>query len=323
MTGKYGDDDKPGGVEIVDIRELIPPDWHGQRTWISSYRTYGLQQAELGATEPFELLGVRVRLFWGGAPYLEMKASMEPQIDGSVVVRREIGDFKHALHGPYLMLMTPTRLGATPTAEEDTRFRLRSVLALLRLAVGRNVAVEQLGELIYTASTSEATVIEAFRPPGFDPPPDMSQASLGLVSELDGAVNGLSEQQRNRVELSLQWCFRATETLGINAFLMYWFAVDALAMWRRGGLAPVEEQLARIYQIDRPGLRSRFRLGQLLGVRDRIVHEGFHPVIHTRVLDLMGAVYWDLLLDILGLDPRRAAGRIVPVQDMNLFPWPS
>jgi hypothetical protein len=323
MTDQSDDDSDPGGVELVDIRELIPSEWHGQQTWVSSYRAYGLPQAELGATEPFELLGVRGQLFWGGAPYLEIKASMEPQIDGSVVVHQEVGDFKHAPCGPYLLLMAPTRFGATPTAEEDTRSRLRSVLALLRLTVGRNVAVEQLGELIYTASTRKATVIEAFRPPGFDPPPDLSQAGLGLISELNGVVHGLSEQQRNRVELSLQWCFRATETIGINAFLMYWFALDALAMSRRGGLAPVEEQLARIYQIDRPGLRSRFRLGQLLGVRDRIVHEGFHPVIHTRVLDLMGAVYWDLLLDILGLDPRRAAGRIVPVQDMNLFPWPS
>jgi hypothetical protein len=323
MSDQQDDDGEPGRLEIVDIRELIPPEWHGQQTWVSSYRSFGLPQAELRATQPFQLLGVRGQLFWGGAPYLETKASMEPQIDGSIVVRHEVGDFGHATYGPYLLLMTPTQLGATPTAEEDTRSRLRSVLALLRLTVGRNVAVEQLGELIYTASTREATVIEAFRPPGFDPPPDISQASLGLIRELNESLQGLSEQQHNRVELSLQWCFRATEAMEINAFLMYWFAVDALAMSRRRGLAPVEDQLASIYQIDRRGVRSRFRLGRLLGVRDRIVHEGFHPVIHRRVLDFIGAVYWDLVLNILGLDPRRAAGRILPVQDIDRFPWPS
>ena len=48
---------------------------------------------------------------------------------------------------------------------------------------------------------------------------------------------------------------------------------------------------ARLY---RPDVQSRFRLGRLLSVRDRIVHEGIHPVIHTRVLDLMGAVYGPL-----------------------------
>jgi hypothetical protein len=65
------------------------------------------------------------------------------------------------------------------------------------------------------------------------------------------------------------------------------------------------------------------RLGPLYTLRGRVVHEGVHPTIHVRVLDLMGAIYWDLLLDILGLTAQRAAGRIHPAQDSDdRFPWP-
>ena len=68
------------------------------------------------------------------------------------------------------------------------------------------------------------------RPPDLYPPPDSSQAALRLIADLDEAVRSQNEQDRNRIQLSLQWLCRASETFGVDSFLMYWFALETLAM---------------------------------------------------------------------------------------------
>jgi hypothetical protein len=111
---------------------------------------------------------------------------------------------------------------------------------------------------------------------------------------------------------------------GIDGFLMYWFALDVLAMPRSSGrFAALERRLAEIYEIDLPSVRNKFRLKQLLGIRDDIVHEGHQPTVHIRALDYLGAVYWDLLLDTLLLAPRQAAATFLQTYHIDdWFPEP-
>ena len=205
MPDQQNDDLQPRRVEM-DLAELIPPNWHDSPVWISSYRAFGLPASALHATEPFDLLGVRGQLFWGAPPIWSSALNLQPQADGGVVAELNVEGVQHASDGPYLMLMTPTEWGTAPGAEEATRRQLRSVVALLCRALGRNIAVEPLGELIFTASTSNVNAVEpGFRPPTFDPAPDLSPDRLRLVSDIDQAVDLLDEDLRNRVELSLQW----------------------------------------------------------------------------------------------------------------------
>ena len=91
---------------------------------------------------------------------------------------------------------------------------------------------------------------------------------------------------------------------GIDGFLMYWFALDILAMPRPGRLAALHDQMAKIYDLDTATVKARFRLGRLLGLRDDIVHDGLHPPIHIRALDYVASVYWDLMLHTLALSPQ-------------------
>ena len=320
MTDPQGDDQQPRRREIA-IGEIIPPAWHEQQVWISSYRAYGLQQSSLIATKPFELLNVRGQLFWGGAPVPRSKMTMQPQADGSVIAELQIEGVGHAQDGPYLMLITPTEFRRTPMAEEDTRSRFPSVVALLRLALGRNLAVEPLGDLIFVVSTSTATVVEpGFRPPGLDPAPDLSPSRLGLVAGIDQAIDRLNKQHRDRVELSLQWFFAALDSFGVEGFLLSWFALDTLAMPKPSGATTFEKQLAGIYELDLSEVQRQFRIGRFKNVRDRITHEGRRPVIHYRVLDFVHALYWDALLDILGLGAPRAAGQVPRRTSMSGFP---
>jgi hypothetical protein len=296
----------------------MPADWRGVPVSVSSYRAFRLRPEELSQPKLFDLLGVRVHLNWGAAPYFKSRLWMEPQINGDVHVFLERQGFQHAPPGPFVMLMAKT--------ERDTSSRLRSVVALLRLALGRNIAVEPLGDLGYTASIPNATAAERpFRPPTFDPAPNVADESLRLISKLQTALDALDEELRNRVALSLQWYFRASSEIhGIDGFLMYWFALDVLAMPRSAGrFAALERRLAEIYDVDLPGVRAKFRLKRLLGIRDDIVHEGHQPTVHIHALYYLGAVYWDLLLDTLRLTPRQAVGTFLEIHNIDdWFPEP-
>ena len=205
MPDVQNDDQQPRMAEI-DATESIPPDWHDQPVWISSYRVFRLPASALLKTEPFDLLGVRAQLFWGRA-YLELNP------DATTAARRwrgcgvSGGGSGARARGPYLLLMTTTESDATPTAVELTRSRLRSVVALLRLTLGRNIAVEPLGDLTFTASARNVTVQESFRSLTVDPAPDLSAPRLQMLSDIDQAIDRLDERQRGRAALSLQWFF--------------------------------------------------------------------------------------------------------------------
>jgi hypothetical protein len=66
-----------------------------------------------------------------------------------------------------------------------------------------------------------------------------------------------------------------------------------------------------MYGLELTDLGSQFRLGRLKNVRDRIVHEALRPPIHIRLLDFPSALYWDALLDILGLAAQRVDGQVL------------
>jgi hypothetical protein len=310
MPDVQNDDRQPRMAEI-DATELIPPDWHDQPVWISSYRVFRLPASALLKTEPFDLLGVRAQLFWGRAPIWNSTLTLRPQPDGGVVAESVVEGVAHAPGGPYLLLMTPTESDATPTAVELTRSRLRSVVALLRLTLGRNIAVEPLGDLTFTASARNVTVQESFRSPTVDPAPDLSAPRLQMLSDIDQAIDRLDERQRGRAALSLQWFFDAQDNVGVDSFLSYWFALDSLAMPQPSGVKAFEGRLATMYGLERTDVASQFRLGRLKNFRDRIVHEALRPPIHIRLLDFLSALYWDALLDILGLAAQRVAGQVL------------
>jgi hypothetical protein len=313
MTVHHENGGEPHDLEVMDLKELMPSDWHEVPVSMSSYRAFCLRPEDLSPPKLFDLLGVKIQLNWGAAPYFKSRLRMEPQTNGDVHVLIERERFQHAPPGPFVMLMAPT--------EVDTSSRLRSVVALLRLALGRNIAVEPLGDLGYTANMPNATATERpFRPPAFDPAPDLAPERLGLVSELQTALDALDEELRNRVELSLQWYFRASSEIeGIDGFLMYWFALDVLGMPKPGRFGGLERQLAKIHNVNMDDFRAKFRLTRLLGIRDDIVHEGHQPTVHRRALDYLGTVYWDLLLDTLGLSALHAAGTFL--RTYNIDDW--
>jgi hypothetical protein len=87
-------------------------------------------------------------------------------------------------------------------------------------------------------------------------------------------------------------------------------------------LIALKNQLAKIYP-SHADAQPWSCVKTLYGVRGNIVHDGRLTQLDMRVLDYLGALYWDLLLDTLGLDPRYAAAEILAKPDIDdWFPKP-
>jgi len=301
------------------IAELVPPQWREGWVWMTCYRMYCVAQDQLLTGWEIDLLGVSGHLLWGGAPYFEQTHRIRAEPDGSIVVAMNVEGVCHSDDGPFLLLMTPTDRAGDP-GDEETISRVRAIVALLRLALGPNVAAEHLGDLSINPSTDEVKAAgPALSMPNWDGPPDVSDAALAFLNDLHLALDRLDGVQRNRVELSLLWFFKAQKNHGVDSFLMYWFTLEALAMPGSAKVSALETALANAYAISLDEARRRFRMGRLYGLRGGIVHRGVQPSVHARLLEFMAAVYWDLLLDKVGLPPRQAAERLLIAHGAD--PW--
>jgi hypothetical protein len=103
MTVQQDEDGEPPGLDLMDIKELFPSDWHEVPVSVSSYRAFRLQPKELSPPKLFDLLGVKVQLGWGTAPYFKSRLWMDPQTNGGLIVRVEtVSPF--VIKGPYVQI---------------------------------------------------------------------------------------------------------------------------------------------------------------------------------------------------------------------------
>lgn len=199
-------------------------------SWFRSYRMHCLSAEALRDGVSLDLADVRGVLLWGGAPYVEQSLQFRTGRDGDATGELNYGGIRHADEGPYLVLVTPW--SSTNNRDDLAAVsRVQAAVALLRLALGPNVAVDHLGDLRFHPPSSE---MQASSPPivhpGWFGPPDISEGSIAFVDDLGSGLEQLEDGLRNRVELSLQWAFRASGVHGADSFLMHWLMLETLAM---------------------------------------------------------------------------------------------
>jgi len=214
----------------VPVEDLIPASWADGWVMVSSYRMHCLSAEALRDGVSLDLADVRGVLLWGGAPYVEQSLQFRTGRDGDATGELNYGGIRHADEGPYLVLVTPW--SSTNNRDDLAAVsRVQAAVALLRLALGPNVAVDHLGDLRFHPPSSE---MQASSPPivhpGWFGPPDISEGSIAFVDDLGSGLEQLEDGLRNRVELSLQWAFRASGVHGADSFLMHWLMLETLAM---------------------------------------------------------------------------------------------
>ena len=87
---------------------------------------------------------------------------------------------------------------------------------------------------------------------------------------------------------------------GIDSFLSFWIAIETLAM-DDTDIRPINETLARVYQVSVQEASKQFGVGRVFGLRSKIVHHGHIASIHAKLKLYLEALYSDLLFAELNL----------------------
>jgi hypothetical protein len=293
---------------MLSFADLVPPEWLAQGDcwlWVSCYHAMRLTKEALSGGARRIVFSDAVALVFYGAPTYYADPNFEiHSLDTPQFLSVTEGP-KQSPEGAYLMLV----LHYQPQSETDYQARVRELTlrSLLVTILGENIAYRRLFQNAIKADGSMVTFFsEILRNPMTTEIPEISGERLRFASQLEAAINALTQEVRNRLKLSLRWHGQARDAQGIDAFINQWVALEALGMSDENNIRPLEEILSRAYAISWADARARFQVGRLFGFRARIVHQGMIPSIHSNLLEYMRALYKDVLWETLGFPCERA-----------------
>ncbi|MFN0146087.1 MAG: hypothetical protein ACKVT1_06220 [Dehalococcoidia bacterium] len=190
----------------------------------------------------------------------------------------------------------------------NARLRASALVSLIRLLIGRAVAVDSVGE----GYISHRGVLCSQTPPV----PDLALVPGAIPTGAEVVTAAISKIDPDadlgkRVTLALRWMDKSRTVIGNeDSFVAGWIAIETLTM-KGTNIDPVCIALGQIYGIPSKKAKERFCVGLLCGLRGSIVHSGKQVDVSPSVLHLLEALFEDLLLDKLGVESRHRAAWVV------------
>lgn len=303
-------------------KDLVPADWidePGSMTiWVTGFLAMGLNQNSfLDGPKAFDLGDIRVIILFGQLIYdalsmIEIRSSQTPQFH----IRTEE---RVSPEGGHLLVLQPFDPADEKLNETVVRKQVKAVAGLIASTFGQNLVFHRLFDNSINLRDNKKTVYgQSFRHPGTLPVPDVSDKRLRLTSRGYEALSQLTDSERNRAGLSLQWYYDALNASGVDKFLKCWLAIETLGMPDTPNIRPLNERLARAYSVSHREAKERFSVGRLLGFRSEIVHEGKLVPIHSLLSDYVEGLYIDILFEQLGLECERAAEGVLNKPNFDL-----
>ena len=191
---------------------------------------------------------------------------------------------------------------------------IEEAAALLTIYEGQRLVLDQLFEAEVTPGTPDRfSVRSGAKRVSELKEADVSNGRLKTIEGTRNALEALDEDEKNRILLSLRWfenaSSRAGASSGVDLFLTYWIALEALGVPdSRGDIRPLNEKLASIYGGDAATASARFVTGKLAGLRAHIVHHGKRATISGAILVYLESLYVDVFFHVLGLPGEQRAG---------------
>jgi Apea-like HEPN len=140
---------------------------------------------------------------------------------------------------------------------------------------------------------------------------DVSDERLTAIRGARDAIDACENEKKNRILLSLRWfenaTMRAASSTGVDVFLTYWVALEALAMPDTTSIGPLHDALGAIYGVDRSNVANQFLTGKLYRLRGMIVHDGKRAEIRAAIPHYLDCLYVDVLFHELGLPSEQRA----------------
>jgi hypothetical protein len=298
-----------------EIDELIPEAWAtaGCRSvWLAAFRAVAAIE-DVPSARIVDLPSARAIFFAGNLSYQAI------EVEGSVLDPVKIRpQMRETPRGTYLMIAAPFATAAGEGEEPRVRRVIAEAAGLISAINGGGLTFEFVFENIVDLESRELT---AFSPWSKTPiafgPARTSAEDFQVTADAARSLEALDPAARERVELALHWqdeSVRAGDPR--SEFISLWTALEALAMPDTTNIRPAAELLGSAYGMSRSDAASRFGLGRLQGFRSEILHGDALPGIHGDLVNYLRAIFTDLLLAVLGLDPQ---GRAQAYMESPLF----
>lgn len=306
-------------MDSVPLSRLVPDNWFGEKSqssvWLSVFQIFRVAPENfVNDLLSIDLGSIRAILMYGSLSLPSM--SLEFKVSGGQLeINSKLEEASLPL-AVYLMLVAPFTVDGRPGNEPIIKEKCSSAVGLLVAINGRNMAYKHVHEaVVHLGSGYIETSSNVIENPFYFPEPDIADERLDLIGQLARTIEGLSEPDRNCVNLSLRWFEQGSYTSGVDSYLSYWIALETLSMYGTN-IKPVNDLLAQAYGVSYQEASARFHIGRLFGLRGRIVHEGARVAVHSGILQYISAVYVDCLLQKLEFD---CLGKTVAVLESGEF----
>lgn len=299
----------------LDLKQLVPADWPSLSPdgsiWLTLYRAHGVDLEQFPQVlEVVELksMGVKVVCVFGELEYPDVSQAScefdsygEPKLDISKTNR------KCKSNGLHLAFMTPFSAPASSLQKRLEQEHVSAAVALFAAFCGRLIVFYHLADLRFFSDSGNMVVhFKGFDHPGWNQSPDLSDGRFESIRLAATNFGQLDNSEKNKIHLSLRWLGMAHASTGVDAVLKYWISLETLAM-KDTNIRPINEILAKCYNMTFQQAVTRFKIGRLQGLRGDIVHKGKTKGIDSSVTKYLEAVCTDVLFYRLGVPCEKRA----------------
>jgi hypothetical protein len=301
----------------IDILKQIPLSWftHSETSsiWLSGYRMMRISNEDIPeGVKLFDLNGARIFLLYGTFEYIE-SSSATPKIDNSgqfIFTTENLN--KEAPIGAYLIIILPFDIDGKQGNEREIKERLSDIVGLLVSVNRMNMVYEHVFDYVYNLSRKEKSVIgNVIINPNSFPIPILEKKQLEIIINIDNSIESKEEPVKTRIRLALRWFKSAIYDVSGDAFIKYWIAIETLGMPDTTNIRPVNESLARIYNITLDESVKKFNIGRIFGLRGMIIHNGQQLQISSTILDYLESIFVDLLFEEVGYRSEHRVGNFI------------
>lgn len=290
----------------MDLVDLIPVGWRtGDKAFISSYRMLGVSLQELSPPFTTVIGDFCLIMGWLGMPNLRVRSEFSFTPDGEIRVNIRGGGGEERDPAPIALFLLNARevnQDALTIAQE----RIHEIVGLLSAVESLTIVFEHVEDYWLSFSGQRLEPV----PTLIYDPLWIWRANLDVAARQRWAsvMNLISDSPHSeRIKLSLRWLDEGKRARGIDSFLKIWFALETLAMPNDTDIHPIREALGSVYQIPAREIDERFRVGRLVGLRSKIVHDGVRPEIKGELLALVTGIYLDVLAVMVGAESANRA----------------
>ena len=316
-----------------DWTALMRSEWSANQLVV---RCYLMLRADTIGFAPnpkiLDLGDTRVAFFYGRIKYLktaerpnvrirrklpaDKPGTTDPAIELSMP---QTGTWEHTPDSFYTLIATP----ASSSNPAEAVARVEETVGLLTTFEEARFVLEPVFEIEVDPGPPDTQTASSrpFLVPHEVKEADISDQRLAAISAVRATIDGLDEEKKNRLLLSLRWFESATtgarSSAAVDVFLAYWIALEALAMPDDTNIRPLNEALGAIYGIDGGTARTQFLTGKLYGLRSAIVHDGKRATITAGILRYLESLYVDLFFQEVGLPTERRAANFLASYDVE------